>query len=386
MTKEQVSLISVGANFGLGLIKLGLGLGFRISALVAEGIHSVTDVVSSLITWLGIRVAKRKPTKTHPYGWARAEVLAGFLVTMFLVIAGGGIVWEAIQSLIKDQHQGQIKPIVLVVMVFSVLVNEVLARLKIKVGQRELSLALIADGKHSRVDVYSSAGVFFGLVFASFWPPADGITALLVGLFILSETWTFGREVADNLLDVADLDVEKEIKRLCRQQEIKVMNIKSRKIGSLVVAELQVSLPVAVKLSRANELLRELEQVLLEKIDSLESVVIQLRGSGQRVKMVRGKCAEAEEIIGPEKKGRRVIIPYRQGKPHPDFGAPEYLVRDYQGRKVVWRQIIKNPYYKIGRGHGVRFAQAVGADEVRAKDIGANAKKALGKLKIEVVE
>ena len=391
MTKESVSILSTLVNLVLGLLKIGLGLATRSSALLAEGLHSGIDVFSSGITFIGIKIAKREPTKEHPYGWGRAEVLAGFVVTAFLAIAGIGIIREAVTGLLSGEHEAEINILALLVMTTSVVINEVLARLKIKVGQKEESLALIADGKHSRVDVLSSSGVLVGLILTKFFPIADALTALFVGVYILYETIILGKEITENLLDVADPEVEKEIGRICQEQQVDLVTLRTRKIGALTSAELEISLPTEVKISRADDLISELQETLIKKISRLEYVVIQIKGKGKRSRMLRGQCAEilereTLERLGPEKLDWRVITPYRDGQPYEDFGAPEYLVTDYQNGTQVREETVKNPYYKIGRGHGVQFAQAVQADEVKTSNIGENAKKALKKLRVKVTE
>lgn len=384
MKKETVSIISIISNLVLGILKIVLGLAVKSSALVAEGLHSGIDVISSFIAFLGIKVAGKKPTKTHPYGWARAEVLAGFVVTIFLALAGLGIIWDAVREIATEESEVKVGFLALGVMFISVITNEILARLKIKIGQKEESLALIADGKHSRIDVLSSGGVLIGLYLTRFNPVIDSVTALLVGVYILWETAILGKEITENLLDVADLEVEDQIGKICKEEQVTLAAIKTRKIGALTFAELEVSLPVEVKISRADDLISDLQSSLINRIPRLEYVVIQIKGKGRRLRMIRGKCAETLERTGPQKKGLRVIVPYREGKPYEDFGAPEYLVTDFQNGKEVLREIVKNPYYKIGRGHGVRFARAVQADKVKTINIGENAKDALKGLKIKL--
>ena len=386
MTKEKITIISVLANFILALLKAGIGSAIKSSALVAEGLHSGIDVVSSVIVFLGIKVAKREPTKKHPYGWARAEVLAGLAVTVFLGLAGIGIIREAIEKILSNEHAATITFLPLLLMLIAVITNEVLARFKIKVGKEQESLALVADGKHSRVDVLSSGAVLAGLVLTRFFPIADSLTALGVGIYILYETFILGKEISENLLDVADLEVEEKVKKICEKEQVNLTNLKTRKIGALTFAELEVSLPTEVKISRADDLITELQNILIEKIPSLEYVVIQIKGAGRRLRMLRGQCVETLERIGSGKQGSRVITPYKDGKPYDDFGAPEYLVIDYKDNQEVLREIIKNPYYKIGRGHGVQFVRAVQADKVKTINIGENAKKALAKLEIKVSE
>lgn len=384
MTKEAISTISIFANLILGLLKIGLGLAAKSSALVAEGLHSAIDVFSSGITFLGIKVAKREPTKEHPYGWGRAEVLAGLGVTAFLGLAGLSIVRDAVLDILAGKHEATITLLPLLVMIISVVINEILARLKIKIGQKEESIALIADGKHSRVDVLSSSGVLLGLILTRFFPTADSLTALLVGLYILYETAILGKEITENLLDVSDPKVEERIRKISQEQQVNLLTLRTRKIGAITSAELEIALPTDVKISRADDIISELQETLISKISRLEYVVIQIRGTDRRLRMLRGECAETLERLCPEKRGWRVIAPYRDGKPYDDFGAPEYLVTDYQKDEQVYQKMVTSPYYKIGRGYGVRFAQAVQADEVRAKNIGENAKEALQKLNIKV--
>jgi len=384
LNKESVSILSTLANLVLGLLKIGLGLAAKSSALLAEGLHSGIDVFSSGITFVGIKIAKKEPTKEHPYGWGRAEVLAGLAVTLFLGLAGVQIIRDAISNFSTEEHGAEITLLPLLVMVISVVINEILARLKISIGQREESLALIADGKHSRVDVLSSAAVLFGLLLTRTFPIADSITALVVGFYVLYEAIILGREVGENLLDIADPEVEEKVRKITKEQQVDLATLKTRKIGAWTLAELEISLPTETKISRADDLISELQQTLTTKIPRLEYVVIQIKGKGKRSRMLRGQCAETLERLGPEKIGWRVIEPYRDGQPYDDFGAPEYMVKDYQNFKQVYEEMVKNPYYKIGRGHGVRFARAVQADEVRAPNIGENAQKALKNLRIEV--
>ncbi len=393
MSKTTVSIISTAANGAMGIAKVVTGLAANSSALVAEGLHSSIDFVSSGITLLGIRVAEKEPTERHPYGWGRAEVLASLVVVVLVGLSGVEVVREAVVSLLKGEHEVTITVLSLAVMVVSVSVNELMARLKINVGRREESLALLADGKHSRVDVYSSGAALVGIGLASFVPVLDSVTAAGVGLYILYEALELGKEVGENLLDVADLEVEEGIREICAEEQVEIVNLRTRKIGSRTSAEVEIAVPVEVKVGRVDDLIHDLQEHLIKKISRLEYVVVQVTGGGKRLRMFRGKEAEVESLgrcagelekTGPEKKGYRIITPYREGKVYGDFGAPQYLVVDYQGGEEVQREILENPYFKIGRGHGVRFAQAVRADEVRTQEIGSNAKTALKGLNIKL--
>ncbi len=116
MTKESVSILSTLVN---------LGLAAKSSALLAEGLHSGIDVFSSGVTFIGLKIAKKEPTKKHPYGWEQAEVLAGLVVTALLGLAGAQIIRDATGNLSAGEHGTKITLLPLLVMIASVVVNEV---------------------------------------------------------------------------------------------------------------------------------------------------------------------------------------------------------------------------------------------------------------------
>jgi cation diffusion facilitator family transporter len=103
---------------------------------LAEGIHSLIDVFSSLISFLGIKISKKPADKKHPYGHFKFEVLAGFLITLILLGTSLGIIFEAYQKF-KNPSLIKIPILALSVMIFSVLINEIMARLKIYFGEKE---------------------------------------------------------------------------------------------------------------------------------------------------------------------------------------------------------------------------------------------------------
>ena len=168
MNQEKVSLLSTIVNFLLAAAKLGAGILINSVALVADAIHSALDIFSSFITFLGIRVAKKPVDDKHPYGFYRAESLAGFIVTLFLFFSAVWIIWEGINRFLKlEAVTFSIWAIGL--MVISIILNEVMARLKFYYGRKYESLSLVADAEHSRADVLSSLGVLMGLILVRYY-------------------------------------------------------------------------------------------------------------------------------------------------------------------------------------------------------------------------
>jgi cation diffusion facilitator family transporter len=222
----------------LACLKLLVGFSIKSAALIADGIHSGMDIISSAVTYIGIREAEKPADKEHPYGHYRSETIAGFVVIFLLFISAVWIIYEGIIGIIKNEPH-TISGIALLVVIISIIANEAMARIKFKVGRREDSLALIADAEHSHADSLSSIAVLVGLSLIHWFPQADGITAILVGCYILYETIGLGKEVTDNLLDVSNPQVEEQIKKICLKEEIELLEMKTRKIGAKNFAELK---------------------------------------------------------------------------------------------------------------------------------------------------
>ncbi len=394
MKQEIVPLISTLINVLLSAAKLIVGLTINSVALIADGIHSGLDVFSSFIAFIGIKSSKKPIDEKHPYGYYKAESLAGLVVTITLAISGFWISYESISHFLKSE--------ILIfsfwgifIMTISIIINEVMARFKFYYGQKYESLSLVADAKHSRADVISSIGVLIGLIISQYLTYADAFIGLLIGLFILKESFNLSKEITDSLLDVSNKQLEEKIKKICQQENFEISQLKTRKIGKANFAELKIKLDPRLKLDIVNELTKKLESKLLNTIPELTYIVISVEshevkqgtiisGFGQRMRYRHGI-----KSIGPRKKGQRTIIPLENNEISEHFGTKQYLIIDQnQKGKILQKKIIKNPYYDKEFGHGLKFVRAVSADRIIASHIGPNALKnikALG-LKLKIIK
>ena len=274
--KEKIALLSILANLFLAIGKVLAGLITGSMVVLAEGIHSSMDVLSSVISLAGIKIAKKPVDDNHPYGHYKFEVLAGLIITLILFVTGIEIVYEAYKkfaapSLLKINY------LALAVMFISVLVNLVMARLKIHYGKKENSISLLSDGWHSRLDVWSSMVIFLGLILVRYWVHFDALLAVLVGLYIIKESFDLGKEASESLLDVsAGKEIEEQIKKIVIAHQIELADLKTQKKGSAVTANLEIKLPSEVKVEEAAKIIDQLKQGLIKKINSLEYVAIQI--------------------------------------------------------------------------------------------------------------
>jgi len=274
--KEKIALISILANVVLAGSKITIGFFSNSVAILAAGIDSFVDIFSSAISYIGIKISGKPADKKHPYGHYKFEVLSGVIITVIVLITGIGIIYKAYQSFLEPENIN-ISYLAFGVMIFSVLVNEVMARLKIYYGKKESSVSLLSDGIHSRIDVYTSLAILIGLFLTQYWIYADAFLALLMGLYIVKEAFLVGREAAGSLLDVsAGEEIEEKIRLIAKTQNIDIDSLKTQKKGSAVTANLEIKLPNNLKVEQATKISDKLRKEMISKIEELQYVSIQI--------------------------------------------------------------------------------------------------------------
>ncbi|GAI02787.1 unnamed protein product, partial [marine sediment metagenome] len=244
-------------------------------ALIADAVHSGLDVFSSFVAFLGIKTAKKPVDEKHPYGFYQAETLAGLVVALLLALSAIWIIYEGINRFLK------LEPVTFTLwaiglMVVSTIVNEGMARLKFYYGRKYESLSLVADAEHSRADVISSLGVLIGLVLIRYFIYADAIIAILIGLYIIWQSFSIGKEITDSLLDVSNKSLEEKMRRICSAHKIGISGLKTRKIGAANFAELKIQLDPKLRVDEVSKITKTLEERLLRNIPELKYIVISI--------------------------------------------------------------------------------------------------------------
>lgn len=274
--KEKIAILSLVVNASLAGGKIAVGMFSGSAAVLAAGVDSFVDIFSSAVSYVGIRMSGKPADKEHPYGHYKFEVLGGVIITIIISLTGIGIIYDAAMNFFQP-HDIRIGYLAFGVMVASALVNELMARVKTFYGKKENSISLLSDGAHSRIDVYTSLAVLFGLFLTKYWAYADGVLAILMGLYIIKEAFMIGKEAAGSLLDVsAGEEIEKEIRAIAKEENVELASLKTQKKGSVVTANMEIKLPSDLKIEEATKISDTLRDKLVGKIESLQYVVIQI--------------------------------------------------------------------------------------------------------------
>jgi len=274
--KEKIAITSILVNMVLAGSKITVGVFSNSAAILAAGFDSFVDIFSSAISYIGIKISGKPADEKHPYGHYKFEVLGGVIITVIVLITGIGIIYEAYQSFLKPEDV-KISYLAFGVIIFSVVTNEVMARLKIHYGKKENSVSLLSDGIHSRIDVYTSLAILAGLFMVRYWIYADALLALLMGLYIIKEAFLVGKEAAGSLLDVsASKEIEDKIRLIVKERNVEIDSLKTQKKGSAVTANLEIKLPNNLKVEEATKISGKLREKMINEVEELQYVAIQI--------------------------------------------------------------------------------------------------------------
>lgn len=238
---KRVTWVSVGVNLVLSTVQVIVGYFSRSQGLIADGIHSLSDLVADLVVLMAIRFGKDPADEDHHYGHQRYENIASLVLGLLLVVVGGGMIWTAINKLQHPQLIPDVHSAALWVACGALLGKELLFRYMLKVGEDVRSSMLIANAWHARSDALSSLVVAVGIVGNLMgYPLMDPLAAMVVGMMILKMGGEFAWEA---LQDLADRSASEEETAAIRDTILATPGIsgvhalRTRKSGDMIIVD-----------------------------------------------------------------------------------------------------------------------------------------------------
>lgn len=263
-----MSAVSIVVNTLLFVAKYWVGIQSASVAILADAWHTISDSLSSFIVLFGYRAASRPPDPEHPYGHGRAEVIAAIVIGILLAIVAFNFVVEAIQRL-TEHRAASYNTLALVVIGASVLTKEVLARISIRLGRRDESPALTADGWHHRSDAISSLLILLAMLFAGDLWWIDATLGILVALLIFYAAFEILRNGVSVLLgEEIDDALRSRIVELVSggsDHELDPHNFRQHVYGQHRELTLHIRLPADLNLSEAHLVAKRLEGIIREE-------------------------------------------------------------------------------------------------------------------------
>ena len=283
---ERITWISLAINLGVGVIKIALGLLGHSWAVVADGVHSLSDLVTDAAVLVGVRYWSAPADFDHPHGHARIETLVTVLIGGATAAVGVGLAWQAIQHMIRGDG---LQPtwVALAAAAASCIIKEGLYRWTIHVGRDIGSSAVIANAVHHRSDALSSvpatAAVTATLVLGPDWWWLDSAGAVVVSVLILYAAWTVIRPAVDQLVDHAAPADEVERFRDIASTTPGVSgahDLRTRYVGTRIALDLHIEVHPQFTVHHGHEIADAVRNRLYASTDNLCDVVIHIDPAG----------------------------------------------------------------------------------------------------------
>jgi len=261
--------VSVAVNLILTVTQVGVGVLSKSQGLVADGIHSLSDLVADFVVLFASHHAKKAADEDHPYGHQRFETAASLVLGGLLLAVGVGMLWSAFRKLEEPDTVQKVHVVALWVAGGALIAKEVLFRYMLSVAKRVKSSMLVANAWHARSDAASSLVVGIGIVgnLAGF-PILDPIAALIVGFMVAKMGWGFGW---DAMHDLMDRSVDEEEVRAIRKTLIgtvgveNVHDVRTRKMGDMIVVDAHIEVDASISVEAGHDIAVDARQRVLQR-------------------------------------------------------------------------------------------------------------------------
>src|SRR6266567_654032 len=268
--------ISSAGMFIVAAIQFAIAAIGGSAGLFADALHNLGDVLTTVALWIAFVISSRAANQRYTYGYYRAEDLAGIFIVLVII---GSAVAGAVESILK-LTSGNVPSQIYLSMaaaLVGVVGNELLAQYKISVGKRINSVALVADGQHSRIDGLTSLAAFAGLIGVMLgFPIADPIAGILITLVIIIVVFTTSRSVLQRLLDAVDPHVVPSIitTALAVPGVEAATDVRARWVGHTLHVVMNIEVNAELTLSKAHAIAEEVRHQLFHDIKGISEVLI----------------------------------------------------------------------------------------------------------------
>lgn len=275
---RKVTLIGSVVDLALGVAKIVVGLIAHSQALIADGIHSLSDLLTDFLVIFAAKHAHREADASHPYGHGRIETLMTVGLGAALMLVAAGIVWDAGRRLFHPDELLQPGMAAMIVALLSVLSKEAIYHYTMRLARRIKSNMLRANAWHSRSDAISSIVVMVGIggTMAGL-PYLDAIAAVLVGLMVAKIGWDLSwssvRELIDTALEEDEVEqIRDTIKDVGGVRELHML--RTRRSGSDALVDVHIQVDPRLSVSEGHQIGERVRQTLLEDIDVVSDVTV----------------------------------------------------------------------------------------------------------------
>ena len=277
---NRVSLVTIIGNVVLSVIKLLAGIIAHSSAMISDAVHSASDVFSTFVVIIGIKLASKKPDKEHPYGHERMECVAAIVLAMVLFITGLGIGLEAVKNIIHGNYGDLQVPgvLALIAAIVSIVSKEAMYWYTRHYAKKIDSSALMADAWHHRSDAFSSIGALIGIGASRLgYPVMDSIASLVIFVFIVKAAFDIFKDAIDKMVDHScDEEIEKQIYECVMKNEnvLGIDLLQTRVFGNKIYVDVEIQADASYTLQKAHDIAEAVHDDIEESFPKVKHIMV----------------------------------------------------------------------------------------------------------------
>lgn len=277
---RNLSLVSLIGNTVLSGFKMFAGIAGNSGAMISDAIHSFSDVLTTLIAWIGVKVSKKDADNSHPYGHERLECVASLILGLVLMITGIGVGKVGVGNILSGNYETLAIPsaIALVAAVVSIIGKEAMYWYTRYYAKLINSTAFLADAWHHRSDALSSIGSLIGIAGAMLgFPVLDSAASVVICLFIIKVACDISKDALIKMLDTScGEEYEKKLLEhiLTQKDVIGVDMLHSRMFGNKVYIDLEISVDGNKSLWEAHEVAESVHKDVEQQFSDIKHIMI----------------------------------------------------------------------------------------------------------------
>lgn len=275
---KRAVFVAIVGNIFLTVFNIIVGVMSGSYALISEGAHTISDITTSIIAFIGFKIASKPADDDHPLGHGRAEAISGLVIVVFLALIAYEIIRGAIEKLFFGGVTTVPDSLAIVMAIIGVFVNLLMSQYIIRLGKKANSPAIVADGKHQRVDILSSLTILFGVLIAQYgYPQLDPIIGLIIGILIIKTAFEITHENLNNIMgtvpsqELVDeiIEVANSIGPVCDSHDVRV-----NYFGSYATVTMHIKLPANMSLEESHKFVHLVQNKILDTIDIVQRVTV----------------------------------------------------------------------------------------------------------------
>ncbi len=277
---NKVSFATITGNVLLSIFKLLAGIIAHSNAMISDAIHSASDVFSTVIVLIGIKLSSKNPDKEHPYGHERLECVAAVVLSMILLITGLGIGMEALKTILHGDYRNLQVPgiLALVAAIVSIAAKEGMYWYTRYYAKKIDSSALLADAWHHRSDAISSIGALVGIAGARLgYPIMDSLASFVIFIFVVKAAYDIFKDAIDKMVDHScDESTETKLRDYVRKNEnvLGIDLLQTRIFGNKIYVDVEIAVDGTMSLQEAHGIAEAVHDSIEKNFSKVKHIMV----------------------------------------------------------------------------------------------------------------